>query len=464
MNKPKSNTINFHGLSLSLEDLYCHVCITGRPGSGKSRGCVAPLVKQLLGLNSQDPSLKAGLFAIDGKGSELRGYIESALRAAGREKDLVVIGPKDSIFNPLGDPTWDDVKIANELIHAASFLGGERFQSPKASDPFWDRAMRDVLTALVAVAKHTLIAESRNAGASAPDVLTIDHLVRLRPFLTKPDREILKMAQEMATLLEEDIGASLIEYASLPPVTRQSVASSVGPNLAPFGRSPLRDVLIPHEGRAEADLRTIISEGKVVLLDVGEAENSIELLPAAVLAKACFARMVLSRKRKAANQTRPVFALFEELQKVLTPQTSSPACEANWMDTCRWCRCGVVLSTQGISSLLAVAAQPLVETIISLCATQMWLGSSDPSSGTYAARCFGTKTTYQAHRTPSRSLPPPLLFPRDDESDFNDTRVLVPVSLPVLSPEKLARTPPGTIHLRMRDGSTHTVKADLSAQ
>jgi hypothetical protein len=459
MNTPNSDHIDFHGIALPVEDLYSHVIITGRPGSGKSRGCVRPLLRALLALHAKDEDQKAGLFCLDGKGCELRGYLEEALRLCGREKDLVVIGPNEAAFNPLADPNWPDAKVAGQLIAAADFLGADLCHSRKAIDPFWEHAKRDVLTSLVTLARHMLA-----AGGGAPRPLTLEHLARLRPLLTKPDAEIARVATDLAIVLGEEAGASLLEYAALPASTRQSVASSCGPILAPFGRSPLKDVLVPRPGRPEADLGQIVSQGKVVLLDVGQAESAAELLPAAVLAKACFARMILSRRGRATNQTRPVFAILEEAQKVLTTQGESPACEANWMDTCRWCGCGVILCTQGISSLLAGASEALVEKVVSLCATQIWLGSSDPVSAAYAARSFGARTTHQVHRTLCGSPPPPLLFPRDqDPSPQTETRVLVPVSEPRLPAARLAATPPGQMHILLRDGSTRTIQADLSA-
>jgi hypothetical protein len=57
MNKPNPDLIDFHGIKLPVEDLFSHVLITGRPGSGKSRGCVRPLLRALLALHAQDEPL-----------------------------------------------------------------------------------------------------------------------------------------------------------------------------------------------------------------------------------------------------------------------------------------------------------------------------------------------------------------------------------------------------------------------
>jgi len=197
---------------------------------------------------------------------------------------------------------------------------------------------------------------------------------------------------------------------------------------------------------------------------LADAESAVELLPAAVLLKSSFARFILSRRKLPINQVRPVFVVMEEFQKMMTSQAESPACEANWMDTCRWCGCGVILCTQGISSLLATASQPLVDKIASLCATQMWLGSTDPASATYAARSLGRKLVHRQHHTINQPIPAPLIFPREDVvPGRNDSHVLVPAFEPVLAAEELAMLPPGEIHLRLRNGQVKALKTDVAA-
>ena len=437
MHQQNPDSINLHGLKIPVEDLFSHVgVLSGRPGSGKSRAVIRVLLRELLKLNARDPERRCGMLVIDGKGSELRHYLEEALRLCGREDDLLIIGPRHATFNPLADSSWEEVKIANEIMAAAQFQGGNPTHARRSTDPFWDRASLDVLTALIGLARH-LMAKNKESH------LTFNHLVNLRPMLTKPDNEIQKMAEKITTEFDVEVGVSFLEYASLPTVTRQSVASSVGPVLAPFGRRPLKDVLNPAPNRTEADLNTIIKEGKIILLDVGEADQSVELLPAAAMVKSCFTRMILARRRRVVNQVRPVFMVLEEFQKIFTVQAESPACEANFMDVCRWAGCGVILSVQGISSLLSVAPAPLVDKLVSLINTQIFLGSSDPAAAAYADRAFSQ------YSPPTESRPAPLLYP-----GTNDAKITTP---------NLATTPPGTMHVLLRDGKAHTVHADLAA-
>jgi hypothetical protein len=131
MNK-NSDAIDFYGIRIPLEDLFSHTLVTGRSGAGKSRAAMRVLLRQLIALHAEDDQLKAGFICIDGKGSELRGYLEEALRACGRESDLVVIGPRDATYNPLQE-SWDDFRIANEIIAASAFFGGEAVSTKKNS-------------------------------------------------------------------------------------------------------------------------------------------------------------------------------------------------------------------------------------------------------------------------------------------------------------------------------------------
>jgi hypothetical protein len=173
--------------------------------------------------------------------------------------------------------------------------------------------------------------------------------------------------------------------------------------------------------------------------------------------------MALSRKRQSINQERPIFAVLKEFQKVFTTQPESAACEANWMDACRWCRCGAILITQGISGLLAKASPALVDKTVSLCGTQIYLGTNDPATAAYAGRALGTHTRQSIHRTYSRDLPAPQLFPDDNEIAHIESQTLVPISEPAVSPATLSAAPPGKMFISLRDGSTHTIQADLSA-
>lgn len=438
---PTADTIPFHSVTLRVEDLLSHTTIVGQPGSGKSRGAVRILIRELLKLRASDPERKVGMFCVDGKGDELRTFLEEALEMAGRIGDLVIVGPKEATYNPFADEAdWTDGRIATVICETINTVGAGMIR--RSTDPFWDNAAHDVLTAMIALARSSQHGDSSNS-------FNIGKLAKYRPFLTKPDEEIRRTVAGLTIGLPPEAATSLIEFAALPSNTRQGVASSCGTVLAPFTRSPLTEVLVPCIGRRGADLTTILSEGKVILFDGAGAANSTELLPAAILAKAAFARMILSRRGKDVNQTRPVFAVLEEFQRVLTSQPDSPACEINWLDSSRWCGCGAILCTQSISALLSRASPAVIDSLMALCANQMWLTSSDPVSAAYARRAFPSRATHTREQT---AVAPPLLIPRETDSQ-------TPAHT---EPRSLEDLPPGTIRLRLRDGSIHMAKADLS--
>jgi TraM recognition site of TraD and TraG/Helicase HerA, central domain len=462
--EPLSETIPWHTLKLEVEQLFSHLVVFGRPGSGKSRNCVRPLVRELISLHAPHPTMKAGMLLIDPKGWELREWVTEALKQVGREDDLIVVSPTEATYNPLADTdhsTMTPAQIAQQLIAATSVLGGDATQRTKNSDRFWAQAELEMLGCLVAMARHSLLA------SGVPRPLSFEHLIRLRPLLSRSDSEIAEFAAGIALEIGEPVGTSLIEFAKLPQTTRSCIVSSVGTTLSAFAQAPLSQVLIPEAGRPQLDLATIIADGKIVLLDVAHADNAADLLPAAIWLKTAFAKLVLSRRRGAGriNQVRPVFAIFEEFQRVMTPQADSGACEGNLLDMSRGSRCGVILCTQSVSSLLATAGVHLTDKLISLAGTHVFYGNTDHATAALASRSLGQRTLWQEHRSiSSPPLPPPLLFPRPNGCPkAAESKVLVPSVEPVLPPEKLALLPQGRFWTRLANGSVHEIQADVSA-
>lgn len=221
-----SETIPFHTTSLNVEDLLSHTLVVGESGSGKSRGVIRPLLRELLSLHAPDEARKAGLFCIDGKG-ELRHYLEEALALAGRTDDLVVVSPREATINPFSIGQWSDGRLASALMEAINTVGGPMIR--RSLDPFWENAARDLLTALVAVARHGLHGEGKS-----PCPLHAGHLARLRPMLSKSDADIAHTTADLAAVLGEEAGTALVEFAALPANTRHSVATEVGTILGAF--------------------------------------------------------------------------------------------------------------------------------------------------------------------------------------------------------------------------------------
>jgi len=462
--EPLSETIPWHTLKLEVEQLFSHLAVFGRPGSGKSRTCVRPLVRELIALHATNPTMKAGMLLIDPKGWELREWVTEALKQVEREDDLVVVSPTEATYNPLAETdhlTMSSAQIAQQLIAATSVLGGDATQRTRNTDRFWAQAELEMLGCLIAMARQSL------ALSTEPRPLTFEHLIRLRPLLSKSDAEIAEFAEGIASDIGEPAGTSLIEFARLPQTTRSCIVSSVGTTLSAFAQAPLSKVLIPEPGRPQLDLSTIISNGKIVLLDVAHAENAMDLLPAAIWLKTAFAKLVLSRRRGVGriNQVRPIFAIFEEFQRVMTPQADSGACEANLLDMSRASRCGVILCTQSVSSLLATAGLHLTDKLISLAGTHVFYGNTDHATAVLASRSLGHRTVWQEHRSiSSPPAPPPLLFPRPNgDRKPTETKVLVPSMEPILPPEKLALLPQGRFWTRLANGSVHEIQADVNA-
>jgi type IV secretory pathway TraG/TraD family ATPase VirD4 len=455
-----SDTIDFHGLKIPVETLMASMMITGTTGAGKTRAVLRPLIKSLTSLRADEPEAKCGALVIDPKGFDLLPIVQAALRACGRENDLVLIGPGsgDQIFNPLDD-RLSPGQIAAMILAAASTLGQDASSRVKMGERFWETQDRAVLTAVVALSRHAL------AVSSPGEKLTFGHLQRFRALLSQPEKELRKWASELVRDVGQSEAMPLAEWAALPETTRSCVAASIGTLLHPFGSPPLRSVVQPESGRRTFDLREIFELGKVVVVNTAFAESALELLPAQCMIKAAFTRLALSRYRWADNRSRPCWLIIDEGARVYTAHADAECNETNLMDMSRSSRVGMIWACQNLSALLSFGNEHLVAKFAGLCANHVFLSNTCPACAALAARSLGTKLKYHVHRSREKDLPPPMLFPhRRMRHAESRSGILVPSEAPRVSPAQLARLRTGEMWLRLaHTGEVHHIQADVSA-
>jgi type IV secretory pathway TraG/TraD family ATPase VirD4 len=457
---PNADTIDFHSIrDIPVETLFSHTLVTGTTGSGKSRTVLRPLLRSLLSLRAADPQVKAGALILDPK-SDLLPMVQGALQQCGRRDDLIVIGPgaDERPWNPLATQL-SPVQTANMILAAASTMGQESTNRARAGERFWELQDRALLTALVALSRQALAAEG--SGES----LTFQHLHQCRELLTQPESQLRQWAAQLAVEIDFAESITFLEIAALPDTTRTCIVASIGSLLQPFVCDPLRAVLQPAPNRSPVDLRNIFEQGKIVVINTGFAENALELLPAQVMIKTAFARLALSRTRWAKNVSRPCWLFVDEGARCYTAHADSEASETNLMDMARSNRVGVIWCAQNLSALLSLGNEHLVNKLGALAATHIFLANTCPATAALAARSLGTETQHHLHRAVGKSLPPPLLFPRDGErAPESDLGVMVPYEAPILPASKLARLKPGEMWLRLgHSGEIHHLQADVVA-
>jgi len=113
-------------IQLTADDLLQHVLAIGATGSGKST-LLTSAAQQITAYEARSFSEKAGLLILDSK-TELVGLVRAAARSAGRESDVVVLGPEGNARFDLfgGLQSLDDVEmVTRRLLLATPPHGGD---------------------------------------------------------------------------------------------------------------------------------------------------------------------------------------------------------------------------------------------------------------------------------------------------------------------------------------------------
>ena len=305
-----------------------------------------------------------------------------------------------------------------------------------------------------------LAATTANAVGKYPLCLT--HIHRLSRLLNPPQPKLEAWVEEVKPLLSESSAAALEGFATLPDSTRSCVATSVSGVLGPFARSPIRELVNPAPNRPEINLaETLFQKGKVIVITVGQMEHAAELLPAMVLFKAALFTLILSRQRRPElNQDRHLWIAMDEFARTFLPHESvGAAAEHITLEMSRASGVGFILAAQSLSGLEAIAGETLVQKLAGLCRTVCLFQNTCPVTARLAQAVFGNRQVVQEHRTLVPAMPPPWLIPWDqpDEKVVGNS-VLMPVSVPIAPPDRLARLRTGEALLKLSDGSIHTLQ------
>lgn len=120
------------------------LAVFGGSGSGKTTGCLAPLLRQFLEVDASDAQRSMAGFVL-ADGPVLPHVARSTLAAVGRSADHVLIGtvPGSHPWNPLDCPWVDTYALAHTLGSIASTFF---FSSPNR---FWQQAYTDVFRSLI---------------------------------------------------------------------------------------------------------------------------------------------------------------------------------------------------------------------------------------------------------------------------------------------------------------------------
>ncbi len=356
------------GLEWGWDDFYKSCVVLGQPGSGKTVCVLNALLDGLLGSGSQTPGRECSALILDPKG-DYRHKIVTLCRRYGRERDLLVITPRDPArsirWNPF-DSADSDLELAERLAGAMETLG------MKSNDTsFWIDSAKKFIRHSVGLQRLS------NPRGTPPDVTEASRLAG--SFAAIAERsEIVDVADPAC---EVPLQFFAEEWTQLAPEPRTSVQAHISNMLDPFLSEPYRTLFT---GRSTMRVGEMLDRGKILYVDMPIAEYPAMSRTIGTLLKLEYFNEVLRRL----DNPRPSLFFCDEFQAFFTHGKSKG--DADFFDKSRQSNHANIIATQNISGLLKQCRRPEhAETLLGLCQVKVFLRNTDHRTNDYASRLFG---------------------------------------------------------------------------
>jgi microcystin-dependent protein len=404
---------------LTHRDLCAGTLILGATGSGKSSGSGAAIRRAML---------RSGIGGLVLTAKDDFAEWNSDIQAAGRQDDLIVIGPDhDRSFNPLEyERTRQGRGSGSTECIVSLFDELEAIKDPGAGknggDAFFRQAARDlarqavqllVLAGFPITVGHLYdllaAAPASLAQAQDPKWLKTNRMAMLI------DAAESAVKPETATALQRVRDYFLTRYAGLADRTRSSIAEGLITKLSVLSSGPLETLFGGDTNWTPEE----VYRGKITIVDApilkfGELGRMVN-----VLLKAAFMRDV--QRREIMPDTKPCFIFADEYQYHMTPG------DQLFLTTARSSKTQTVLLTQNVNNLYAalgggLEAQPVVSSLLGNLRNKIIHSVDDKETVEYLSDLFGHEVTLltgmsvptgsQAERTEAGQLTSANLTPQ----------------------------------------------------
>lgn len=361
----------------SLQDAYVGMFIFGATGSGKSSGSGHHLAAAWLRIG-------AGGLVLVAKHEEVDAWRKYA-QEAGREDDLIVFGEAEqSSYNFLdyelahskGNAAEAATDVIMELLEASGRKGG-------GENDFWVDASRQ------------LVANCLDLILLAGQQVSIRQIYLLATKDAAVD-ELLAKARARAEageltpsqVLDLDVARDYLagEWRNMDEKPKSSVLMTASTLLARFQKGVLRDLFTASKSTHTPD---DVLAGKIVVVDCAALTHHEAGRVANLIWKSAVQRAV--QRRKATDESVPVFIFADECQHFLTRQ------DAKFVTTSRSYRTSMVYLTQNKSNVVERIGKDATEGFLGCFRTKIWHQQDDSSTNEWAAttvaKAFTTKTS-----------------------------------------------------------------------
>lgn len=377
--------------------------IFGATGSGKTSGSGRTLALAFL---------RAGFggLVLTAKPDE-RALWEGYLRDAGRPSaDLITVGfDRGHRFNFLDyefNRPGRGRRLTQNLVSLFTTAIGSDISTRSHSDPYWEHALRQLLTnAIDTVAlsgRPVSLRAILEAILSAPRGLAVSpkELARSQCAVMLREAERAELSEEDRHDLEQCLDYWGYDFAGLAERTRSVIVSSFTSRATSLLRGPLRTVFC---GEGEPSFVPEDSHrGKVIMLDLpvkefGDVGRFAQVLFKTIWQRATERREDLREKLAGDGRPnprfnpdfRPVFLWADESQHFVTSE------DVYFQATARSSLAATVYLTQNISNYYAVMgghdSRAATDSFLGNLVTKVFHANGDPATNEWAERLFGRR-------------------------------------------------------------------------
>jgi hypothetical protein len=383
--------------TLPAMGLYTGVAALGATGSAKTAGVLRPALNQFLAYTAADPAARAGGLIMDYKASLVAPTIEAAT-AAGRQSDLLIIGPdQPHKWNPIHAPELEPRVIAGRLLAILENMSGQSNTGK---------------TAWIAAGASNIIEHAIGIIRQATNYITIRDL---HEFVTGLDSAInasdtpaaaaqayLAGFHQLFTTQQPDAAAQaayswhetyfLTEYPAQDGEYRAIYVSEITRITQYFADPKYRDKFSPPLPDIDFNgFYDAINTGKIVVLDAnadlyGPLSNALGIFLKLDFQRAMLARPPRHRENPDYNFSRPMLLIIDEYQEFVSAgQTGDPQFFALSRESKAVC----LVATQSRASLVQKIGDEKTRVLLASLRTKIFLALTDPADTKYAAEVCG---------------------------------------------------------------------------